>query len=93
MQPGVLAIYHVGKDEILEQAVDPIGNLRIPDHVTVSGSQGLTLNMTLDAQYKLNDHWSLLLAYGSPVITREVRPDGLTRSLVINLALLHHFGR
>jgi hypothetical protein len=93
LQPGLLAIYHVDKDRRLETPIDPAGMPRIPEFATVAGSEGLTLNITLDAQYKLNDHWSMLLAYGSPVITREVRPDGLTRFMVMNLSLVHRFGR
>jgi hypothetical protein len=93
LQPGILAIYHLAPDRMLEPPLDPAGSPQIPGHVAVEGSQGLTLNLTLDARYRLSDHWSLLFAYGSPVITREVRPDGLTRFQVINIALLHHFGR
>lgn len=93
LQPGILAIQHLGKDERLETPVDPAGMLRIPEPTKVDGSEGLTLNLTLDAQYKLSDHWVLLFAYGSPVVVRDVRPDGLTRSLVMNVGLVRRFGR
>jgi hypothetical protein len=46
----------------------------------------------LDAAYRLTDKWTLELAYGSPLITREVRPDGLTRSLVLNMGATWRFG-
>jgi hypothetical protein len=91
LQPGLLAIQHIGRDERLVTPVDPAGMPRVPEFVSVSGSEGLTLNLTMDAQYKLNEQWSLLLAYGSPVITREVRPDGLTRFMVLNMALRRAF--
>jgi hypothetical protein len=84
IQPGVLGIYHMQND--LGDKSDPEGSYEI------MGSQGLTLNLTVDALYKLNDRWAMLLAYGSPVITRDVRPDGLTRSVVLNFALRYRFG-
>jgi hypothetical protein len=93
LQPGVLCIYHMGRDRRLETPMDPAGMPRIPEHVVVDGSEGLTLNLTLDAQYRLSEQWALLFAYGSPVITRDVRPDGLTRFMVANIALLYRFGR
>ena len=60
--------------------------------MAVEGSDGLTLNLTIDARYRLNDAWTLELAYGSPMVVRDERPDGLTRSLVLNLALAYRFG-
>ncbi len=93
LQPGLLAIQHLGKDVRLEAPVDPAGMPRIPEPVEVDGSEGLTLNLTFDAQHKLSDQWVLVLAYGSPVIVRDIRPDGLTRSLVLNIGLIHRFGR
>lgn len=83
IQPGLLAIYHLDQDTRL----DSTGT-----RVAVEGSDGLTLNLTIDARYRLNDAWTLELAYGSPMVVRDERPDGLTRSLVLNLALAYRFG-
>ena len=47
----------------------------------------LTLNLTADARYKLSDTWALEASFGTPMITREARPDGLTRALVANMGL------
>lgn len=85
IQPGFLAIYHVTNDH-REVSIN-----QIPEVVPVDGSQGLTLNITGDVRYPLGDHWSLEGAFGTPVIVREVRPDGLTRSMVLNVGLRYAF--
>ncbi len=94
VQPGLLAIYHMAEDERIEARPNPVpSNLPIMQLATVPGSEGLTLNLTLDARYRIDDAWSLELSYGSPVIVREQRPDGLTRFMVMNLSVTHRFGR
>ncbi len=90
LQPGLLAIYHLGEDSRLEYN-DPTGNLEIPDRVNIAGSEGLTLNITADARYRLNDAWAIEASFGSPLVVREVRPDGLTRSMVLNAGLRFAF--
>ncbi|MBX2980161.1 MAG: hypothetical protein KF905_12760 [Flavobacteriales bacterium] len=91
VQPGLLAIQHLGQDTRLEAAPDPAGMPVLPTRVKVEGSEGLTLNLTLDAAYALSDRWTIELAYGSPLIVREERPDGLTRSMVLNTGLRYAF--
>lgn len=89
LQPGLLAIYHVADDTVLE---DPSADLSMPPQRTVvEGSQGLTLNGTLDLRFKLSDRWALEASAGMPFITREARPDGLTRELVVNGGLRFRF--
>jgi hypothetical protein len=63
----------------------------LPEVVEVDGSEGLTLNATVDARYRINERWAIELAYGSPLIVREERPDGLTRSMVLNVGLRYAF--
>lgn len=91
IQPGLLAIYHTAQDKREEVPVDPAGMMRLPELVAVDGSEGLTLNATVDARYRINARWSAELAYGSPLIVREERPDGLTRSMVLNVGLRFAF--
>lgn len=81
VQPGLLAIQHMRRDQRSE--VDRFG----PRIVDVDGSEGLTLNITADARLPLSQNLSLEASCGTPVITRDVRPDGLTRSLVLNLGV------
>jgi hypothetical protein len=89
VQPGLLAIQHLGTDTRLETA--PTMDMMMPPRVAIDGSEGLTLNFTLDAGYRINDRWTVELAYGSPLIVREERPDGLTRSMVLNTGLRYAF--
>lgn len=73
---GLLAILHMGEDEY----TNPFeGNRK----VAIAGSSGLTLNLTGAAYYKLGKKTTLGLNAGIPLVVRNVRPDGLTRSWVI----------
>ncbi|MBK6628614.1 MAG: hypothetical protein IPJ87_05295 [Flavobacteriales bacterium] len=95
VQPGLLAIVHLGQDRRLATPTDTTltHDLLAAVEEGVPGSEGLTLNVTVDARWRLSDRWALELSYGSPLVTRTVRPDGLTRSLVANLGLAYRFGR
>lgn len=84
LQPGLLGIMHLAEDTRGTGAPDA-------PRVTVGGSSGLTLNLTADARYKLNDRWAIEAAFGSPLVVREVRPDGLTRSMVVNVGVRMSF--
>jgi hypothetical protein len=74
--PGVLAIYRFNKDQALDENFV---------HQDIKGSDGITLNITGDATYEIGKKSTLRFQLGFPVIVREVRADGLTRSLVLNL--------
>ena len=74
--PGVLAIYRINKDQILNT-----NNV----HYAIKGSDGITLNITGDATYEIGKKSTLRFQLGFPVIVRDVRADGLTRSFVLNL--------
>ena len=93
IQPGLLAIVHMAEDRRFAGMADPGGNLPVAGMVPVSGSKGLTLNATLDVRYRLSDRWHLELAYGSPLVVRAERPDGLTRFMVLNVGLAYRFGK
>lgn len=71
---GVLPIYHLWEDKIL-------------DGKDVTGSSGLTLNLNVAAKKKLKNNMLLNLILAAPVIDREARPDGLTRSFVVVVSL------
>ncbi len=81
--PGVLAIYRLMEDEITN-AEEKI--------VAVMGSDGLTLNITGMVNYAISNKVSSTLILGAPLIVRENRPDGLTRSFVCNLGIQYNFG-
>ena len=90
VQPGLLAIQHLGVDTRLDAERLNWSTMTMP-RVDIVGSDGLTLNLTADARYKLNDVWALEASFGTPLITRDARPDGLTRALVANMGLRFAF--
>lgn len=86
IQPGLLAIYHLGLDSRLELDGTPDPwDMEPFVRRDVEGSDGLTLNLTADARYDVSDALALEVAFGSPVIVREARPDGLTRHWVLSV--------
>jgi hypothetical protein len=76
ISPSFLPIYHISNDKFTDA-----------DNVEkeISGSRGLTLNANLYINFMFNKKNSLELSLGSPLVVRETRPDGLTRSFVANL--------
>ena len=74
--PGILPIYHLADDKYSDGE---------GDKMTIKGSQGLTLNGTLFLGYKINNSHFLELSFGTPFVTRDARPDGLTRKYVAGL--------
>ncbi|MBK8500236.1 MAG: hypothetical protein IPL52_15795 [Flavobacteriales bacterium] len=88
LQPGLLGIYHVADDTRLNDAIRMTED---PDRITLTGSQGLTLNLTADLRYKLSEQLAVETSFGTPLVVRDVRPDGLTRSLVVGVWLRYRF--
>ena len=72
--PGLLPIYHLNEDEYLDTN---------NSYQAIEGSAGLTVNATLFFEYKLGEKSMFGLHLGFPLLVREVRPDGLTRSFVL----------
>ncbi len=81
LKTGLLAIYRVEADQII---ID--GETESPD-----GSKGLTLNVTLEYKIPLKNNDKIRLTAAAPLITREYRTDGLTRTFV--LAFTYTFGK
>lgn len=76
LRPNVLAIYHFGNDSY----ENIFGKRQI-----IPESSGLTLNLNIQAQYKISGSRAIGFSVATPVIVRDVRPDGLTRSLTIGV--------
>ena len=81
VQPSLLAIYHAAEDTAPNRSYS--GNFD-PD-MEIPGSKGMTLNGNLYLIYRISNRHSVELSIGSPFITRDARPDGLTRELVAGL--------
>jgi hypothetical protein len=76
LTPSLLPIIHLGKDRFTNAA----GTV-----TDIEGSQGLTLNANLFFDYKVSANSGFQLGFGAPLVVREKRPDGLTRSFVASL--------
>lgn len=74
--PSLLPIYHFTNDKYTN--VLGIEN-------EIKGSQGLTLNGNAYLDYVINSKNVLQLNVGMPFVVRDARPDGLTRSFIVNL--------
>jgi hypothetical protein len=81
--PSILPIYHLANDE----ATYIIGY----DPEEIEGSKGLTLNVNGYLDYQLNSKNSIQFNAGMPLIVRDVRPDGLTRSFIATLEYRYSF--
>lgn len=82
LTPGLLPIYHVGEDEYTD--IDGIQH-------AIEGSDGLTLNVTLQAEARIGEKSGIEFSIGFPFIVREARPDGLTRSFVFGVGYSSRF--
>lgn len=74
--PSLLPIYHLANDKYKD-----FQNIKRE----IIGSQGLTLNGNLYFDYEINHKNTIQLNMGMPFIVRKSRPDGLTRSFIMNL--------
>ncbi|MDK9699860.1 MAG: hypothetical protein OEM52_06945 [bacterium] len=73
---SLLPIYHLGEDTYSDAR---------RERVSIVGSDGLTLNGNVVSSYRINERNSLEFSLGVPFVTRDVRPDGLTRSYVFGI--------
>jgi hypothetical protein len=74
--PSLLPIYHLGNDTY----IDELNFTR-----EIEGSSGLTLNANVYVDFAVGIASMLQLNLGTPFVVREARPDGLTRSWIVNL--------
>lgn len=73
--PGLLGIYHVAEDEYLPSR----------NRETIEGSAGLTINGSFFLDWRVKENGILSANLGFPLLVRNSRPDGLTRSFVIGV--------
>jgi len=82
VRPGLLGIYHLDDDSYKDQnGVEQ----------SIDGSKGLTLNANIFLNYRFSESKSLELSFGFPFVTRDQRPDGLTREFVSGLEYTYSF--
>lgn len=78
---GLLPIYHLGNDK---------ARINKATTVTIENSKGLTLNANAGIYYKLNEKLELSAVSAAPLIVRQSRPDGLTRSFIFLTGLRYN---
>ncbi|CAN5674896.1 hypothetical protein BH10BAC3_BH10BAC3_19990 [soil metagenome] len=74
---GLLNIFHLGKDKYIDANVSN-------KPISINGSEGLTLNLTGACWWQIGNNLKLGITGGVPLVVRDVRPDGLTRSFVLS---------
>lgn len=84
LESGLLGIYHLGEDTYIDANISN-------KPIAINGSAGLTLNATASLEYMLNQRCSVGLVGGVPLVVRDVRPDGLTRSFVLSPQIRYNF--
>ena len=73
---GVLPIFHVANDTYLNS---------LGATTTLTGSAGVTLNITGSCSYQVDNNVQFKAILAAPAIVREIRPDGLTRSVLLSI--------
>lgn len=81
-KPNFLFIYHLGNDTY----EDIFGNRQ-----QIKNSKGVTINTNLISNYKINETNSLEASLAFPIVYREIRPDGLTRSATLGISYKYSF--
>ena len=76
LKPNILAIYHLGEDSYEN---------RFGKRESINGSDGLTINAGIIASKRFKNNNQLEIVAAAPFIVRDSRPDGLTRSFVVNI--------
>jgi hypothetical protein len=81
---GLLGIYHLDEDTYIDGSVSS-------KPIEIKGSKGLTLNASAAGWLKLNKKTTLGLTVAIPLLVRDLRPDGLTRSFVFSPEISWNF--
>ena len=82
LKPNLLAIYHIGEDSYEDI---------FAKRQTLTGSKGLTINANIIANYSFNNRGNIDISLATPLVVREIRPDGLTRKFTIGIAYMFSF--
>jgi len=76
LTPGILPVYHLSNDRFTDE-------FNVKNEI--KGSKGLTLNGNIYLDYEINHNNLVQLNVAMPLMVRDARPDGLTRSIIANL--------
>ena len=78
---SLFSLYRLQKDQIKKNGQD----------VSLDNSDGLTLNANIGLTRFLENNDRISFSLSAPLITKEVRPDGLTRTLIFSIT--YAFGK
>jgi len=81
---GIMPIIHLGNDYLKSTSVNAT--------VAIDNSAGLTLNIPMGMWYTTHN-WTFGLDIGFPIVTRQERPDGLTRKYVVQPRIVYSFSK
>ena len=84
---GLLPIYRITKDQIIEDPSMPDSNV----YIKVDKTTGLALSGLAGFGYHFNVNNTIKFTYGRKITQREINPDGLTRHDVMIVAYLYRF--
>ncbi len=82
---GLLPIYRITNDQILDPTVDPV------NHTKPDGAKGLALSAIGTVGYNFNVKSGIKLLVGHKLVQRDNNPDGLTRKLVTSFSYFYRF--
>ena len=82
---GLLPIYRVTNDEIIDPTVDA------KKHTKPDGAKGLATSVIGTVGYNFNVKAGIKLLVGHKIIQRDVNPDGLSRELVSSVSYFYRF--
>jgi hypothetical protein len=82
---GLLPIYRINYDQIIDPTIDP-------DHLTkAKDARGLALSAIGTAGYNFNVKAGIKLLVGHKLVQRDNNPDGLSRELVTSISYFYRF--
>ncbi|GAA0551198.1 hypothetical protein [Chitinophaga japonensis] len=82
LNAGLLPVYHLANDSYIDKS----GN-----SISIEGSRGLTLNANIAALFKASQRLDIGFTAGWPLVSRDARPEGLTRTMVLSPELKWKF--
>lgn len=82
IKPNIMSIYHLGNDTFENVS---------GERIEILDSRGLTVNINLLTEYYFNKKHAIRFNLATPLLVREIRPDGLTRSFVSSLSYIIKF--
>lgn len=82
---GLLPIYRITNDKILDPTIDPV------NHTKPKDAKGLALSTIATVGYNFNVKSGIKLLIGRKLVQRDNNPDGLTRELVTTCSYFYRF--